>query len=302
MPRTTDPAASVDAKDLTFGIELECFVPAALDIAIGPHGYGEQIRQLPPGWKGDRDPSIHPPAGYKACEVVSPVLKGADGLRQVVFAIAWLKSVGAKVNASCGCHIHVGLPERGRTVDLGKVVAMFARHETALFAITGTKRREETRWCKPIRDAYAFSKLKNGDRDAHEAHNLPTGRYFTLNLSNLASGRRPTVECRAFSGTLNATKVLGYVSVCLGLVERALNSKRSISWDMERTERQNARHAVRGVGKHAAMELVYGLNWKGGGRPYGMVPADGMPSTPALVAELYRLAEKYDACDESEAD
>lgn len=300
MPTNSATVAAIAAGDLTFGIEIECVVPVGLTIARGGYHSGTQIRQFPAGWNGQSDASIRYPEGFKPIEIVSPVLKGADGLRQVAFVLGWLQQNGARVNSSCGFHVHVGLPE-GRTRDLSKVVALVARHEAGLFAITGTRSRENGSYAKPIRDAYQYAKFKNGDADAHETYNLPDDRFCSLNLTNLRYGRKPTMEFRVFAGTLNPVKMFGYIRVCLGIVERALNSRRAITWDMARTERQRERHAVRGAGKHATMELIYGLNWKGGGREYGDVPGvSGMPSTPAIVAELYRLAEKYDARNETE--
>ena len=50
-------------------------------------------------------------------------------------------------------------------------------------------------------------------------------RYHLLNLTHLARGRN-RIEFRAFAGTLNKTKVIGYIQMCLGLVELALNTRR----------------------------------------------------------------------------
>jgi hypothetical protein len=55
-------------------------------------------------------------------------------------------------------------------------------------------------------------------------------RYHALNLTNLAHGTKDTVEFRVFSGSLSPIKVVGWVMVCLGLVERALAGKRMPSW------------------------------------------------------------------------
>ena len=55
-------------------------------------------------------------------------------------------------------------------------------------------------------------------------------RYHALNLVNLARGTKDTVEFRVFSGTTSATKVVGWIQVCLGLVKRAINGKRQPTW------------------------------------------------------------------------
>src|SRR5262245_33404466 len=100
-------APAIDVNDLTFGIEIETAMPHGV-VRVGGYHYGTQVPQLPEGWKAERDGSIRCPAGHEACEIVSPVLKGDDGIRQVVQVLAWLKSAGAQVNRSTGFHVHVG--------------------------------------------------------------------------------------------------------------------------------------------------------------------------------------------------
>src|SRR5262249_39920135 len=98
--------AAVNVNDLTFGVELEVTLPAGT-CSVGGYHAGVQVPALPPGWKAERDSSIQPGPGYMPGEVVSPVLKGADGLRQLKTVYDWLNSVGAKVNRSTGFHVHV---------------------------------------------------------------------------------------------------------------------------------------------------------------------------------------------------
>jgi hypothetical protein len=50
-------------------------------------------------------------------------------------------------------------------------------------------------------------------------------RYHLLNLTHLAAGKN-RIEFRAFAGTLNKTKVVGYLMMVLGLAELAMNTKR----------------------------------------------------------------------------
>src|SRR6516164_7580401 len=100
-------APAIDVNDLTFGIEIETAMPRGV-VRVGNYHGGYQVPQLPHGWRAERDASIHCPQGYEPCEIVSPVLKGEEGVRQVVEVLAWLKGIGAKVNRSTGFHVHVG--------------------------------------------------------------------------------------------------------------------------------------------------------------------------------------------------
>src|SRR5262245_58584160 len=99
----------MNVQEMTFGVEIETTIPVgALSVRVGPHGQGTDIPELV-GWKADRDPSIRVGVrGHEACEFVSPVYKGTDGLRQLVQDLAKIKAMGARVNDSCGLHIHVG--------------------------------------------------------------------------------------------------------------------------------------------------------------------------------------------------
>ena len=77
----------MNANDLTFGIEIETIAPDSAvrndGLRIGPYRRGIQVPYLPAGWKAEADGSIDNGNGGHKCEIVSPVLRGADGLAQV---------------------------------------------------------------------------------------------------------------------------------------------------------------------------------------------------------------------------
>ena len=102
----------MNASEMTFGIEIETAAPeSALQndaLRIGSYHYGIQVPYLPEGWKAERDGSIRSTDGGHACEIVSPVLRGAEGLAQVAEVVRTLEAKGHRVNASCGVHVHVG--------------------------------------------------------------------------------------------------------------------------------------------------------------------------------------------------
>lgn len=294
-----------NANDLTFGVEIETTLPDNVPIIIGGYHRGIQVPELPAGWKAERDGSIDPSRGYKAVEIVSPILQGADGMRQLLFVLAWLRSKGAKVNRSCGLHVHVGV-NATRTDELGRIVNMAARFERGLYAVTGTHTRElgynGHRFCNPISDASCFKAAYKADEKIHDR--IPAHRYFTLNLANLAEGTRPTVEFRVFAGTLSTKKAVGYVRLALGIVEKAVASKRAVAWDLGKNAVEARRYPATAAGKWGAIKLIYALGWKKGEvtTEFGAIDGvEGMPTTAEIVAELYRLADKYDAGSETEA-
>jgi len=159
--------------------------------------------------------------------------------------------------------------------------------ERGLYAITGTKSRERGTYCGGVR------KYGN-DKDAKPA--LDRNRYHALNLTNLANGTRETVEFRVFSGSLNATKVVGWVQVCLGLVDRAINGKRSAKWNPAPLK---GGWKKAGEGASEAERLIGYLAWGAGyarihgGHQYGWI-SDVVPQDQ-VKSEFRRLATKYDS-------
>jgi len=209
------------AQEFTFGVEIETTCPRTNRLHVGSyHSTGEQVPYLPEGWVAKSDCSIHTDkAGHVGVEIVSPILKGEAGIIQLIEVIRILNEKGHAVNHTCGVHVHVGF--KGRSAqELTKLINTASYLEKGMYAITGTKRREQGSYCgsvKEHRNAYAF---KSAGR-----------RYKLLNINNLMPGGKGTVEFRCFSGSLNATKIVGWVQVALGVVEKALTTKRMPKWD-----------------------------------------------------------------------
>lgn len=274
----------MNASEMTFGIEIETTMPLG-SVELGSHGAGRQVAWMPEGWKADRDPSIHYGRNRMPCEFVSPVLSGAAGIQQLIAALNAIRQHGGKVNASGGIHIHVGFGNRS-SAELQRLVTLVANFERAIFASTGTKARERGRWCGSIQ---RHGEFQAANRAASQY------RYHVLNLNNLACGRRPTVEFRAFSASLNVIKVLGYVRLCLGLVERALKSKRVAPWVAKTPVESSPIHRS-GEGQTALTRLFYQLGWTKGRTDYryGWFDVEGSPAVEKTKRELMRLAKKYD--------
>ncbi|GAB6184592.1 amidoligase family protein [Thermopirellula anaerolimosa] len=281
----------MNATELTFGIEIETIAPDSAvqndGLRIGPYRHGIQVPYLPAGWKAEADGSIDNGHGGHKCEIVSPVLRGEEGIRQVIEVLEILEAKGHRVNASCGVHIHVGWRRDWPSEALARLVTIVAYLEKGLYAITGTKSRERGRYCGGVRKY-------GSDKTAKPA--LDRDRYHALNLTNLARGTKDTVEFRVFSGSLNPTKVVGWIQVSLGLVERALAAKRMPTWA---PKAPMGGWKKSGPGQSETERLLGYLAWgRGyarihGGKQYGWI-SDAIPQDE-VKAEFRRLARKYDA-------
>ncbi|MDD3585711.1 MAG: amidoligase family protein [Thermoguttaceae bacterium] len=280
----------MNANDLTFGLEIETIINRetanANGLNVGRYHDGRQVPYLPEGWTAASDSSIRGNANETGCEIVSPILRGEDGLRQIYTVLAALKEKGHRVNTSTGVHVHIGYGNQPEE-QVRRLVAVVAYLETAIYATTGTKNRERGGWCKGIRRHENVRKA---------VQNMNGDRYHLLNITNLRRRRIPTIEFRAFSGSLNPVKILGWVQMCLGVVERGLTTKRLPVW--------KSKTAVGGWRKPGVgqtdVERCFGfLGWgRGyrrlkGGHMYGwltdLVPQD------EIKKEFRRLAKKYDA-------
>lgn len=268
----------MNASELTFGVEIETTIPAGTMMVGSYHG-DTQAAGLPSGWTAQYDGSTWAGASRVACEFVSPVLRGAEGLRQVVEVVAMLNRLGAKVNASCGLHVHVGFDRRDEA-NIAKLKTLVANYETAIFATTGTKARERSRYCRPIQPYGRADRMMHSDR------------YQSLNLVST----RPTVEFRPFAGTLNAAKIVGHVWMCLGLVEQSINQKRIGKWTPKAVAETSPINRG-GIGITALTRWFYNAGWTKGRskRVFGVIEGAGIPALGSVKRTLIKMARKYDS-------
>jgi len=276
------------AQEFTFGVEIETIVPYLNEIRIGNYHNGIQVPYLPHGWTAQRDGSIRGTRDTLPCEIVSPILKGEAGIKELIKVVKILKEKGHKVNDSCGVHVHVGFGGKTAT-ELAKLITITAYLEKALYAITGTKSRERGSYCDSVKQYDNAKKYRDEMRVADGA------RYKVLNIRNLTPGGKGTVEFRCFSGSLNVEKIVGWVQVSLGIVEKALTCKRCPAWD---GKKPTGVWKKEGDGATECERLLAYLCWGNYGkhpshlRAYGWISNEIKQDT--VKATLRTLAAKYD--------
>ena len=248
-------------KTMTFGIEIETTglrrQKAAETIATLIHGnvthaggpYDRWNATAPDGrtWSCCHDGSVTGATTGNMAEIVSPILTWAD-IETVQTIVRALKSAGAKTDASCGIHIHVGAQGMD-TASLIRLCKMDAAKEGLMAQSFGISEDRRQRWCQPISTSFMmrlnrakpktledFAKCWYGDQswESHAANHYDHSRYHLLNLHSLFQKgkiengkvtRLGTIEFRAFNGTLHAGKIKAYIQFCLALVAMAKASK-----------------------------------------------------------------------------
>lgn len=239
-----------------------------------------QIAELPIGWNSQRDGSVRAGRGLVAIEIVSPILKGSDGIAQVKTVCAWLRSKGARVNRSTGLHVHVGFDKNDAAL-LQKLVGVVANLEKAVYASTGTKSRERGSYCRSVQASVEHQQGQLGHVCRYHVLNVQTGK--------------PTVEFRAFAGTINFVKIVAHVMTCLGIVEKTLKIKKTPAWIAKTPVETSPVHRG-GEGLTALNRMFYWLGWtKGTQNGYVFGAIEGMPKVKTMKNQLVKLAKKYDA-------
>lgn len=217
-----------------FGIEIEATgvrmaeVAAALN-AAGIRTYVEGYNHIAKShWKVVSDASL---SGPNAFELVSPILEGVDGLCQVNTVGKVLTALGAKVNKSCGLHVHVDA--RDITAEqMKRVCKMWMKYESCFDAVVPESRRDNM-YCRGIRSKFqsleqAFDAI-DGARNIAGLRAVMNGtdsfraRYHKLNLESLV--RHGTVEFRQHSGTVDADKMLNWVELVTAFIDCAVAAK-----------------------------------------------------------------------------
>jgi len=279
----------VNANEIGYGVELETTMPTSDTTIVGGYHNGLPVSWLPAGWKNERDSSIQTLVpNRKGVEYISPILKGLDGLNQIRTACDTITARGGRVNASCGLHVTVSFD--GDAAALARLICLVGNHEKAMYASTGTHRREAGTYCKPIK----------GYNDSEVAKTrLSYDRYHCLNLTHISSGKN-RVEFRCFAGTLNADKIAGYVQLCVGLVQLAIESSRPTPWNWVKGNSVTGflDRMTGGLGENELNRLYYRLGWIKGyhkGRLAGRV-FGGFEGTDrkAARAAMITMAKKYD--------
>lgn len=205
-------------------------------------------------WTVERDSSIWVSDGGEQCEFVTPKCNYAD-IPTVQECIRALRRAGAKVNTSCGMHIHVDAANH-TAKSLKNLLFTFRAKEDLIFKAVGTQSNRLAQWCKPIDDTLVdrVKKIKKLDGNTlketwystyaqsweiQDAH-YNSSRYHALNLHSVYF--RGTVEFRLFEATLHAGEARAYINLCLAMSAQAINSKRASA---EVLDNGNDKYAMR---------------------------------------------------------
>ena len=206
--------AFVQLNAFTFGIEIECVgvntttAKQALEnagIVCENNGYNHNTR---PVWKVVTDGSLTSRDG--SCEVVSPVLSGTDGLTEVRTVMAVLRTAGARINESCGMHIHIGTDQLSREHQT-RIIRAYGKWS---WAFTGLilQRRVNNRWAQ-LRTPAGTERLATDWERSTDLRSTASrhDRYYAFNIASYQ--RHGTFEMRSHHGSLNGMNASAWIAM-----------------------------------------------------------------------------------------
>lgn len=184
-----------------------------------------------------------------AVEFVSPICKYED-IETIQELIRKLRTAGAKVNDSCGIHIHVDAsPHDVKT--LRNIVNIMAAKEDLLYKTLKVNVHRQHYCAKAdTRFLDELNEKRPTSMNTLESiwYNGPTGRYdhydetryHGLNLHSVFS--KGTIEFRLFNSTLHAGEIKSYIQLCLAISHQALVQK---SASRIKTQSSNEKYTFR---------------------------------------------------------
>ena len=180
-------------------------------------------------------------------EMVTPKLTYSE-LPKLQECIRRVRKAHAKVNGSCGIHVHVDAANHNRQSLKNLIGIMYSKEDILFKALQVSESRAE-RWCKKVREpmlrqARTLSSDETTDLTQLErvwyegvvenTEHYNWTRYHALNLHSVFY--RGTVEWRCFNATLHAGKIAAYVNLCLAISAQAIAQRSTV---MRKTKSEN---------------------------------------------------------------
>lgn len=205
-----------NANQLTFGVEIECYnvLRTSLinevhqrNVSIQSEGYNHNDNNH--YYKIVSDASIR---GNDGQEVVSPILKGKEGLSSLENVCDSLNAIGAKVNKSTGLHVHFDASEISDEHFIN-IFKNYQKLEAVIDTFMPMSRRANNNWyCRSIVDVdYDECSTK------HDIYNANATRYRKVNAESYI--RHKTIEFRQHSGTTEFKKISMWINFLRKLIQ-----------------------------------------------------------------------------------
>ena len=211
-----------NANLLTFGVEIECYnVLRSLlinevsqrNVSIQSEGYNHTDNNH--YYKIVSDGSIQ---GNDGQEVVSPILKGNDGLNSLKSVCDSLNAVNAKVNKSTGLHVHFDASK----ISDAHFINIFKNYQAIESVIDSfmpnSRRANNNGYCASL-----IGLNYNRCETKSDVISLNRTRYRKVNAESYL--RHKTIEFRQHSGTTEYEKMSNWINFLRKLIQYSFDGE-----------------------------------------------------------------------------
>lgn len=207
-----------------FGVEFEAYNVRESDLNAAMNRAGISCRiagyshaDSESQWKIVSDGSL---SGNNTFELVSPILQGEAGIRELEKVCRILNECGAKVNKTCGTHVH--MDARGMEMQTWKnIYKNYARLENVIDSFMPRSRREND-YCKSLNRINNLENRIDQCRTLSDIEHIFCSRYYKINPQSYS--RHNTCEFRQHSGTVEFEKISTWVRFLNNLIEYSKNN------------------------------------------------------------------------------
>lgn len=212
---------------LTFGVEIECIVPASrvrtaaaangLRYEYQSYNHTDNREYFKFVTDGSIDDDIREGGRNNGIECVSPILNDTpDGMAKLQNCVKALNDAGASVNRSCGLHVHVGV-QNLKDNQIVNIYKNYQKLERLIDSFMAPSRREHCQWACSMR-TFNFDACTT----PRELSYMIGTRYCKVNPESYY--RHKTVEFRQHQGTTDFKKISMWVSFCTKLVAWSMDN------------------------------------------------------------------------------
>lgn len=211
--------------------EIECYTTNRKELA-------ESFSKLDPSFGINRDGSLRD-AGkstndgrvlQEGIEITTPILKGTIGEKYLIDLCGALnKNDNARVNLTCGTHIHIDMSDcKSNFIAVQKLFAFHWLYETVLMSFLPSTRRAN-QYCQSVKNGYSIKSIAAAssydalisvwykNKHVESRFNKKHTRYHGINLHSMFSEGH--MEVRYHSGTTNPKKILHWAALHTRIVD-----------------------------------------------------------------------------------
>jgi hypothetical protein len=228
-----------EKKNLTIGVEIEYSnIPCAYESLTE---FVMDIIQK--GWNHPGDGSVYliGENSYGG-ETTTPIIYNNEDLKYAMLNLAFLQTMGATTNFSCGLHVHIGVknmktPLLYKTLEIEKkyTPGIYNNYPYTNYQLEFIKqfliiyKREEVKFAPIERHSNSYARevtipnqINNitGFLDLINQVN-PSGRYYELNLHAFA--KHGTIEVRRFSGSTEEPHIYATIAMIASIAQEAIS-------------------------------------------------------------------------------